>query len=136
MRRTEKYASLRSILHSKSSCSRRNFRKCRPSILKCSKGINLLRFFKFIPGWFPPFLFSTKKRLLRNCPYVGTISWIAPFSNISKISCSTNGNCSFDILSILVFSPQMGDLQMGFRTPLQQIKLLDSENFFLRLLLT
>ena len=97
LRGTEKYASLRSILHRKSSCSRTNFKQCRPSILKCLQGMDLLRFLKFITVRFPPSFFSTTKRLLRNCPCLGTTFWIAHFSNIPKSSCSTNENCSFEI---------------------------------------
>ena len=77
---TEKYASLRSIFHSKSSCSIWNFRQCRPYILKCLQGINLQSYFKFITGRFSPSFF-----------------WIAPFSSISKTSCSSNESCYFDI---------------------------------------
>ena len=97
LRATEKYASLRYILHGKSSCSRRDFRQCRPSILNCSLVINLLRFYKFMTGRFLPSFFSTRKKLFRNCPCVGTNFWIALFSNISKMFCSTNENCSYDI---------------------------------------
>ena len=97
LRRTEKYVSLRSILHTKWSCSRMYFKQCRPSILKWSYGINLVKFFKFIIGQFPSYFFSTRKRLLRTFPFVGTNFWIAPFSNICKTYCSTTENFSFDI---------------------------------------
>ena len=42
-------------------------------------------------------LLFARKMLLRNCPIVGTTFWIAPFSSVSKTSCSTYENYSFDI---------------------------------------
>ena len=44
--------SLRSILQRKSFSSRRYFKQCKPSILKCLYGIILLRAFKFMQGRF------------------------------------------------------------------------------------
>ena len=54
---------LKSILHRKSFCSRRNFRQCKPFFLKCSKRINVLSFVRFITGRFPPIFLLHKKKV-------------------------------------------------------------------------
>ena len=129
MRETEKYATLRAIFHSTSSCFRRNFRQCRPSILNCSQGLNLLRVFKFITGRFLPSLFSGRKGLLRNCFCVGITFEQLLSPTFPKFPALLMNFVILTFLSNLVFSPEMGDLQVGFRTPLQMVKFLDPEYF-------
>ena len=67
----------------------------------------------------PSILFFTRKRLLRNCPCVGTTFWIVPFSTFLKLSVPLTKMNLLTFLSSLVFPAEMGDLEMGFLTPLQ-----------------
>ena len=59
--------SLRSILQRKSFSSRRYFKQCKPSILKCLYGIILLRAFKFMEGRFrqPFYQQNIARKLIR-----------------------------------------------------------------------
>ena len=82
---TEKYVSLRSILHLQFPLRKCSFRRNKTSILKCTQEIYWFNFFKFTIDRWPPFFLGIRNIELRNWSDDGSLTFTISFLNNSWI---------------------------------------------------